>query len=156
MLKQFDHITLVVRDVEAAKRFFGLLGFEHFRSVVISGEVFSEYMGVPSLEAEHVTLVLAGAVPRTEVQLLKYRTPAPIANPNIEIPNTVGFNHICFAVDDLEGEAERLRASGIKTRNKVLDFRGRKLVFLRGPEGITVELSELYRGAHDGSGTPPN
>lgn len=45
MVKHFDHLTIVVRDVDAAKRFFALLGFEHERSVVISGEVFADYMG---------------------------------------------------------------------------------------------------------------
>jgi len=56
MVKHFDHVTIVVRDVEAAKGFFSLLGFEHDQSVVISGETFSDYMGVPGIEAEHVTL----------------------------------------------------------------------------------------------------
>lgn len=58
MVKHFDHITVVVRDVDAARRFFSLLGFEHDKSVVISGDVFAKYMGVPGIEAEHVTLVL--------------------------------------------------------------------------------------------------
>ena len=35
MVKRFHHITIVVRDVEAAKRFFALLGFEETQSVVI-------------------------------------------------------------------------------------------------------------------------
>ena len=75
MVRHFDHITLVVRDVEAAKRFFTLLGFEHDRSVVISGEVFSTYMGVPGIEAEHVTLVLAGArhAPRSSCSCIGLR-----------------------------------------------------------------------------------
>jgi hypothetical protein len=51
---------------------------------------------------------------------------------------------VCFAVDDLQNEVRRLRAAGIEARTDVLDFHGRKLVFLRGPEGITVELSERY------------
>ena len=156
MVTHFDHITIVVRDLDAAKRFFGLLGFEHDRSVVISGDVFSEYMGIPGIEAEHVTLVLTGAVPRAEVQLLAYRAPDPEPNPHIEHLNTVGFNHVCFAVEDLDGELGRLRAAGIETRNDVLNFHGRKLVFLRGPEGITVELSERYDAASLDSGTPPN
>ena len=142
MVTHFDHVTVVVRDIEAAKRFFSLLGFEHDRSVVISGETFSDYMGVQGIEADHVTLVLKGATPRTEVQLLGYRKPHPIPDPNIEVLSKLGFNHICFAVDDLESELSRLRAAGIETRNEVLDFHGRKLVFIRGPEGITVELSE--------------
>jgi catechol 2,3-dioxygenase-like lactoylglutathione lyase family enzyme len=144
MVRRFDHITLVVRDVEAAKRFFALLGFVHDRTVVITGDVFSRYMGVPGIEAEHVTLVLAHATPRAEVQLLAYRAPQPTPNPAIEDLHTIGFNHVCFAVDDLDGQLKRLRAAGVDTRTDVLDFRGHKLVFLRGPEGITVELSESH------------
>ena len=137
MVRHFDHITVVVRDVEAAKRFFALLGFEHDRSVVITGEVFSTYMGVPGIEAEHVTLVLAGAIPRAEVQLLAYRAPDPVPNPTIEDLSTVGFNHVCFAVDDLERELGRLQAAGIETRTDVLDFHGRDLLTLIQPSAIS-------------------
>jgi catechol 2,3-dioxygenase-like lactoylglutathione lyase family enzyme len=58
MIRQFDHVTIVVRDVEKAKKFFGLLGFEDATSVVISGEEMSRYMGIDGIEAEHVTLEL--------------------------------------------------------------------------------------------------
>lgn len=145
MVRHFDHVTVVVRDVEPAKRFFSLLGFEHEKSVVISGDVFARYMGVPGIAAEHVTMVLAAATPRTEVQLLRYRTPTAKPNPTIEQLTTLGFNHVCFAVDDLQAEVHRLVAAGIETRSELLDFHERKLVFLRGPEGITVELSERYK-----------
>ena len=46
-------------------------------SVVIAGEPFASYMGVPGIEAEHVTLVLENVAPRTEIQLLRYPTPIP-------------------------------------------------------------------------------
>src|SRR5262249_58829266 len=128
--RPFGHIPLGGRGGGGGKRFFALLGFEHDRSGVISGEVFSTYMGVPGIEAEHVTLVRAGAMPRAEVQLLAYRAPEPVPNPTIEDLRTVGFNHVCFAVDDLERELGRLRAAGIEARTDVLDFHGRKLVFL--------------------------
>ena len=61
MVKHFDHCTIVVRDVDRAKRFFGLLGFKEAMSVVIAGEPFASYMGVPGIEADHVTLVLENA-----------------------------------------------------------------------------------------------
>jgi catechol 2,3-dioxygenase-like lactoylglutathione lyase family enzyme len=94
---------------------------------------------------EHVTLALKNASPRTEVQLLKYRRPDPLPNPAIGNLTKVGFNHICFAVDDLEAVVTRLKANGVKLRNEVMDFNNRKLVFLSGPEGVTVELAEWDR-----------
>jgi catechol 2,3-dioxygenase-like lactoylglutathione lyase family enzyme len=145
MIKHFDHVTIVVRDVEAAKQFFGLLGFNEDESVVIAGPQFSAYMGVGSIEAEHVTLVLTNCSPRTEVQLLKYRHPDPLPDPAIGNLTKLGFNHVCFAVDNLEAEVARLKAKGVPLRNEVMDFHDRKLVFLSGPEGITVELAEWDR-----------
>jgi catechol 2,3-dioxygenase-like lactoylglutathione lyase family enzyme len=142
MVRHFDHVTIVVRDVEAAKRFFGLLGFQEDASVVISGPEFPAYMGVEGIEADHVTLSLANASPRTEVQLLKYRHPDPLPDANIRNLTKLGFNHICFAVDNLEAEVARLTANGVQLRNEVMDFHSRKLVFLVGPEGVTVELAE--------------
>jgi catechol 2,3-dioxygenase-like lactoylglutathione lyase family enzyme len=63
MLQRFDHVTIVVRDMDEAKGFFNLLGFEQTLSTVISGEKFSRYMGVDGIEAEHVTLKHATASP---------------------------------------------------------------------------------------------
>ena len=141
MIRHFDHITFVVSDVPAARRFFELLGFVEEKSVVISGGRFEAFMGIGGIEAEHHTLVLAGK-PRQEVQLLKYLRPLPIANADLASLRQMGFNHICFAVDDIEAEVRRLEAHGIERRNEVMEFHDRKLVFLRGPEGITVELAQ--------------
>src|SRR5215475_13818188 len=99
-------------------------------SVVIAGEPFASYMGVSGIEADHVTLVLENASPRTEVQLLRYRHPEPLPDPHTRDLYKIGMNHICFAVDDIEAEVARLRTNGVKTRNEILDFHSRKLVFL--------------------------
>jgi catechol 2,3-dioxygenase-like lactoylglutathione lyase family enzyme len=142
MIKHFDHVTIVVRDTEKAKAFFALLGFVEQQSVVISGPKFSDYMGIPGIEAEHVTLALAGSLPRLEVQLLRYRNPQPLVDPNIGDLHKLGFNHICLTVDDIEKEVRRLGASGVQMRNEIMQFHDRKLIFLSGPEGVTVELAQ--------------
>jgi catechol 2,3-dioxygenase-like lactoylglutathione lyase family enzyme len=144
MLKHFDHLTIVVRDVDRAKAFFGVLGFKEAMSVVIAGEPFASYMGVPGIEAEHVTLVLDNASPRTEIQLLRYRHPDPVPDPNIRDLHELGMNHICFAVDDIEAEVAKLKANGFAARNQIMDFHSRKLVFIDGPEGVTIELSQWH------------
>ena len=144
MVKHFDHVTIVVRDLDRAKKFFGLLGFKEAIAVVISGETMAEYMGVKGIEADHVTLVLEHAEPRAEIQLLCYRQPAALPDPHIRDLNKLGFNHICFAVEDIAAEVAKMRAAGFETRNEIMDFHARKLVFLAGPEGITVELSEWH------------
>lgn len=144
-LKHFDHVTVVVRDLDAARAFFGLLGFEEDLDVEISGAPFAEYMGVPGIDAEHVTLVLRGVRPRTEVQLLRYRHPEVDDDPSISNLHRLGYNHVCFAVDDIEATLGELEAAGVRTRTALMEFNDRKLVFLWGPEGITVELAEWAR-----------
>jgi catechol 2,3-dioxygenase-like lactoylglutathione lyase family enzyme len=144
MVKHFDHLTIVVRDPERAKAFFALLGFKEAVSVVIKGEVFANYMGVPGIEAEHITMVLEHATPRTEIQLLHYLHPDALPDPHVRDLNKLGMNHICFAVDDIEAEVARIRAGGFRTRNEIMDFHARKLVFVEGPEGVTIELSQWH------------
>jgi catechol 2,3-dioxygenase-like lactoylglutathione lyase family enzyme len=145
MVTHFDHVTIVVRDVDKAKAFFALLGFMEQQSVVISGGQFSSYMGIPGIEAEHVTLALANAIPRVEVQLLRYRHPEPIRDSDIARLNRLGFNHVCFTVEDIEAEVRRLSANGVELRNEIMEFHDRKLVFLCGPEGVTVELAQWLK-----------
>jgi len=144
MLRHFDHMTIVVRDLGRAKEFFAVLGFKEAMSVVIAGEPFASYMGVPDIKADHVTLVLDNVSPRTEIQLLRYQHPYPLQDAHIRDLHKIGMNHICFAVDDVEEEVAKLKASGFKTRNAIMDFHARKLVFIDGPEGVTVELAEWH------------
>ena len=121
-----------------------MLGFSQTQSVVISGKIMENYMGVAGIEAEHVTLALENVSPRTEVQLLRYRHPEAIADPSIAKLNKLGFNHICFAVDDLDVMVGKLKAAGVRLRNEIMQFHSRKLVFVYGPEEITVELAEWH------------
>jgi catechol 2,3-dioxygenase-like lactoylglutathione lyase family enzyme len=142
MIKHFDHVTVCVRDVDAAKRFFGLLGFEEDKAVVIAGEPFASYMGIEGVEADHITMIVPGTSPRFEVQILHFRNPPPQTDPNIARLDKIGFNHICFAVDDVEAMVERLRDNGVEVRSELQGFHDRLLYFLTGPEGITVELAQ--------------
>ena len=151
-LRHFDHVTVAVRDLDGARRFFALLGFREERAVVIAGAPFDGYMGVPGIEADHVTLVHETAAPRLEIQLLRYRRPEAYAGNDPTRLDALGYNHVCFAVDDVDAELARLAAHGITPQSGVLDFHDRKLVFLTGPEGITVELAEWHPG---GTGTAP-
>lgn len=137
-----DHITVVVRDLEEARTFFSLLDFEEAKALVISGPVFSSYMDVPDIKADHVTLVLKGHSPRFEVQLLHYQNPEPLLNPHTENLCRTGYNHLCFAVNDLEDRLKKLQEAGFSARSEIMEFNDRKLVFITGPEKITVELAE--------------
>lgn len=147
MIRSFDHVTVAVRDLAAAERFFALLGFHKEKAVVISGDTFARYMGVAGIEADHVTLVHESARPRLEVQLLRYHHPALPEGARVPGLESLGYNHVCFAVDDVDAEVRRLTAAGVELRNAVMEFHDRKLVFLEGPDGIAVELAQWHAPA---------
>ena len=140
MVKNADHVTLVVRDVEAAKKFFALLGFKDEFDTVISGETLSTYMGINNIESRHLTLVLEGCIPRFEVQLLHYMNPPILKDPNTTDLHRTGYNHLALRVENLESEVKRLKEAGVVLKNQPVAFHNRRLVFLAGPEDVTIEL----------------
>jgi len=140
-----NHLTVVVRDVEKAKAFFTLLGLDEGERKIISGKVMENYMGVPGIEAEHVTLVLTGHKPYFDIQLLRYRNPMPTPDEHAGDLTTLGYNHFCFAVDDLDATLARLTAAGVVQRNSGMEFRDYKMAFVWGPEKITVELVQRIK-----------
>ncbi len=142
MIKSADHVTVAVKDLDAAIEFFGKLGFYEEHRVVISGEPFESYMRIPDLKADHITLVLKDCNPRFEIQVLRFHNPTPQHDPHINRLDKLGYNHLCFAVDNITEEVARLKQCGVTFINKIMDFNNKKLVYLEGPEGIIIELGE--------------
>lgn len=138
----FDHLTLVVTDLEEAEQFLGILGFVRDKAVVASGEAMATFMGIPGWESDHVTLVLRGAPVRQEIQLLRFHHPTVEIDERSGYLARSGFNHVCFRVDDLDDTIGRFAALGHTPRNTVMDFHDRRLVFLDGPAGVVFELAE--------------
>jgi catechol 2,3-dioxygenase-like lactoylglutathione lyase family enzyme len=141
----FDHMTVVVTDLDEARRFFGLLGFAERLAVVAEGEEIARYMGIPGWKSDHVTLALEGASVHQEVQLLRFHRPPAVPDEGGGTLTRVGFNHVCFRVDDLDAMLAHLAAHDVTPRNDVMDFHDRRLVFLDGP-GIVVELAQWLQG----------
>ncbi len=138
----FDHVTIAVTDLDQAERFFGLLGFEETKRTVVSGDEMSRYMAIPGWMADHVTLELRDAPSHQEVQLLRFHHPTLPDKPGEGNLARLGFNHVCFAVTDLDATLERLADAGVVARNDVMEFHDRRLVFLVGPDEVTIELAE--------------
>jgi hypothetical protein len=58
----------------------------------------------------------------------------------------LGIRHIAFVVEDIEAVVARLKEKGTETFNEIQDFEGRhKLCYLRGSEGIILELAEQIK-----------
>ncbi|WP_419420778.1 VOC family protein [Legionella sp. D16C41] len=147
MIKNADHITVVVSDLPAAIKFFNLLGFIKTHATIIEDEPFAKYMNIPNIKADHITLVLyhnnKEAEPHFEIQLLHFYNPIPKKDSYINRLDKYGYNHLCFAVDDIEELIKKLQHNDVKILSNILDFNDRKLIYFAGPDGIILELAEL-------------
>jgi catechol 2,3-dioxygenase-like lactoylglutathione lyase family enzyme len=69
--------------------------------------------------------------------------PVDTRGPHALAANRLGIRHIAFVVDDLNGIVDELRDKGVNTVGKVQDYEDLyRLCYIRGPEGIIVELAE--------------
>jgi len=141
VIRNPDHVTIAVADAGAAIEFFALLGFRKQHVALIDGGSPARYMGMPNMKAQHITLVLEGVEPHFEIQLLEFDPTAP-GDPG-EHPTNLrrrGYNHLAFRVDDIAAATTHLTANGVKMLSDEMDYISRRLRFLEGPEGITLEL----------------
>jgi catechol 2,3-dioxygenase-like lactoylglutathione lyase family enzyme len=151
VIRNPDHVTIAVANAAAAIEFFELLGFRKQHVATIDGGPPARYMGMPTMKAQHITLVLEGAEPHFEIQLLEF-DPSPPDDPG-EHPTNLrrrGYNHLAFRVDDIAAATRHLVANGVKMLSDEMDYISRRLRFFEGPEGITLELVEWSSQAATG------
>ena len=80
---------------------------------------------------------------QANIELIKFHTPSDENGIQQPLANTLGVRHIAFAVENIEAVVAKLKAKGAETFSEIQDFEGRyKLCYVRGPEGIILELAE--------------
>jgi catechol 2,3-dioxygenase-like lactoylglutathione lyase family enzyme len=143
---RFDHVGVVVDDLDAAAAFFEALGFERDGSTEVSGETVDRINGLDGVRAEMVFVRTPDGTGTLE--LIKYHAPAAGEGAQPSPANRPGFRHICIEVEDLNGIVDRLRADGFDTVGEVADYgTSYRLAYVRGPEGLILELAEKLTSA---------
>jgi catechol 2,3-dioxygenase-like lactoylglutathione lyase family enzyme len=57
--------------------------------------------------------------------------------------NRPGLRHVAFKVDDIRGVVDRVREGGWETIGEIVGYESTFLLcYVRGPEGLIVELAE--------------
>jgi catechol 2,3-dioxygenase-like lactoylglutathione lyase family enzyme len=77
------------------------------------------------------------------IELVRFHAPAYPGDPGHAPSNAPGIRHLAFEVDDLDAVLAGVRARGGELVGEVERFGGTyRLCYVRGPEGIIVELAE--------------
>jgi catechol 2,3-dioxygenase-like lactoylglutathione lyase family enzyme len=137
----FVHVGLVVEDLDETVRFLTLLGLECGEPGVFSGEWIDRIIG---LEGVSVELVMARVPDGGDVfEVVRFRSPFAGTQEPTPAANRPGLRHIAFKVDDVRGVVERVREAGWETVGEIVDYESTFLLcYVRGPEGLIVELAE--------------
>ncbi len=140
-IQRMDHVGIVVEDLAAAKAFFVELGLEVQGEGAVEGGWVDRVVGLDGVRAEIAMLETADGHGR--VELARFHAPSGGAGDRHAPANALGIRHISFAVDDIDAVVAGLRARGAELVGEVERYRDRyRLCYVRGPEGIIVELAE--------------
>lgn len=125
---RYDHVHLRSPDPEAAARFFEtMFGAEVVRGTYAAGTF---YPGQP-----RVYVKLGG---QTVLIAPPHHDESTGAEPRFPY---FGLEHIGLTVDDIDAAVADLRAKGADIAVGPMDYSaGTRLAFIRGPEGVMVEI----------------
>lgn len=143
MLRAIDHINAVVRDIDAAVRFFVDIGFVEKHRATIEGEWVDAVVGLKNVKATFAALTIPGA--ETVLELLQYHRPKGEADPHASESNRIGWRHIALRVENIEETYRTLSAKGVKFLSPVQQspsYRGKKLCYFLGPDDLLLEIAE--------------
>ncbi|HZR04952.1 MAG TPA: VOC family protein [Candidatus Udaeobacter sp.] len=143
-----DHTGITVSNLERSLGFWrDVLGFELSHTAHQTGEMASEITGVSGAEIKLAVLKAPGG---HKIELLEYLAP-PERKRHVDLqPCDVGLVHVALIVDDLETILRAINASGWKAAGKPQTLQagpnaGKRVVYVRDPDGTTIEFMEVAR-----------
>src|SRR3954452_2988590 len=140
-LQRLDHVGIVVDDLVAATEFFGELGLELQGTWSAEGRSVDRIVGLDGVRTDVAMMQTPDGNGRLE--LIKFHSPVHQGD-NVRAPaNTPGIRHILFVVEDIHAVVAGLRARGAELVGELVTYGDSYwLCYVRGPEGIIVELAE--------------
>jgi catechol 2,3-dioxygenase-like lactoylglutathione lyase family enzyme len=140
-IQRMDHVGIVVDDLAAATAFFVELGLKLQGEGPVEGGWVDRVVGLEGVKAEIVMMETPDGHGR--VELAKFHAPSGQGGDRHAPANTPGIRHLTFAVDDIDAVLTGLRERGAELVGEVERYKDSyRLCYVRGPEGIIVELAE--------------
>lgn len=140
-VKRMDNMGIVVEDLDATVDFFVDLGLELEGRATIEGEWAGRVTG---LGDQHVEVAMMRTPDgNSRLELSRFVRPPVVADHRNAPVNALGYLRAMFAVDDIDGTLERLRAHGVELVGEVVDYQDvYRLCYIRGPEGLLIGLAQ--------------
>lgn len=139
-----EHVGIVVDDLSAATDFFVELGLELLGEGTVEGRVVDRVVGLEGVRTEVAFLQTPDG--HGQLELIRFHAPAYEGDSGDAQANAPGIRHLAFSVEDIDAIVAGLRARGIELVGGLELYEDRyRICYVRGPEGIIVELAEQIR-----------
>ena len=136
-----DHVGVIVDDLAGAIEFFVELGLEVQGRFSVDGPSVDRIVGLEGVRNDAAMMQTPDGHGRLE--LIQFNAPPSVGDDGNAPANTRGLRHLAFAVDDIEDTLARLQARGSELVGELVNYGDSYwLCYVRGPEGIIVELAE--------------
>jgi catechol 2,3-dioxygenase-like lactoylglutathione lyase family enzyme len=143
-IHRIDHVGVIVNDLPAAKAFFVDFGLEVHGEGELAGAWLDQIVGLNDVKTAYVMLRLPAG--QAKLELVKFYTPSAESGLEPPLANTLGIRHIAFAVEDIEAVVANLKKKGVEVFSEIQCYEeSYKLCYVRGPEGIILELAEQLK-----------
>jgi len=140
-IQRMEHVGIVVEDLAGAVAFFAELGLELVGETTVEGSSVDRVVGLDGVRSDIVMMGTPDG--HAQLELCKFHTPSGPAGDPRAPANTPGIRHVTFAVDGVDDMLDRLRAHGAELVGELVPVgNSYRLCYIRGPEGIIVELAE--------------
>ena len=140
-VRHVNHIGINVNDIASAKAFFLELGFTIEGEAEMQGELLDKVIGLKDAQTEFVMLQAPDG--QLNIEVIKYHQPIDTKGIQVQLANTLGMRHIAFEVDHVEELVAALNKKGYELVGEMQTYENIwKLCYIRGPEGLIVELAE--------------
>ena len=140
-IQRMDHVGIVVDDLAAAMSFFVELGLELEGEAPVEGRWVDRVVGLEGVRADIAMMRTPDGHGRLE--LTKFHTPSGRGGDLRAPANALGIRHDTFAVQAIDDVLDRLRAHGAELVGELEQYENSyRLCYVRGPEGIIIELAE--------------
>lgn len=139
-----NHTSFTVSSLDRTIGFFrDGLGFQLLNRAPRDPKIVSKITGVEGADMEIAFLRGPGCT----VELIEYKAPASRGRVEAR-PCDAGFAHMAFDVDDIDAaiaEAKKHRVEPVAPPVPINDGpnKGRRVVYLRDPDGVTIEFIEI-------------
>jgi len=136
-----DHVGIVFNDLASAKAFFVELGLKLQGEGTVEGDWVDRVVALEGVRAEIAMMETPDGHGR--IELTKFHAPLGAGGDPHAPANTPGIRHLTFAVDDIDAAVASLGVHGGELVGEVENYEDiYRLCYVRGPEGIIVELAE--------------